>query len=116
MEMSRNHIEKLCSFYVSDWHLVTMLLPYINKQINEKANIITILESDIEEKAFQNDDIEQLYKAFAVLTEEQKWLVEQVYYHNRKQSEIAAELGIDATSIRDRLRVIYKKIKNFFNK
>ena len=73
-------------------------------------------ESDIEEKAFQNDDIEQLYKAFAVLTEEQKWLVEQVYYHNRKQSEIAAELGIDATSIRDRLRVIYKKIKNFFNK
>ena len=49
MEILKNNIERLCSFYVSDWHLVTMLLPYINKQINEKANIITILESNIEE-------------------------------------------------------------------
>lgn len=49
MEILKNNIEKLCSFYVSDWHLVTMLLPYINKQINEKANIITLLENDIEE-------------------------------------------------------------------
>ena len=49
MEILKNNIEKFCSFYVSDWHLVTMLLPYINKQINEKANIITVLENDIEE-------------------------------------------------------------------
>lgn len=49
MENLKNNIEKICSFYVSDWHLVTMLLPYINRQINEKANIITILENDIEE-------------------------------------------------------------------
>ena len=49
MEILKNNIEKLCSFYVSDWHLVTMLLPYINKQINEKANVITLLENDIDE-------------------------------------------------------------------
>lgn len=49
MDILKNNIEKLCSFYVSDWHLVTMLLPYINKQINEKANIITVLENNIEE-------------------------------------------------------------------
>ena len=49
MELVKQTVEKICSFYVSDWHLVTMLLPYINKQINEKANIITILENDIEE-------------------------------------------------------------------
>lgn len=49
MEILKNNIEKLCSFYVSDWHLVTMLLPYVNKQINEKANILTMLENDIEE-------------------------------------------------------------------
>ena len=71
-------------------------------------------ESDIEEKAFQNDDIEQLYKAFAVLTEEQKWLIQQVFYYDRKQSEIAAELGIDPTAIRNRLRKIYDKIKKEF--
>lgn len=49
MELVEKTIEKICSFYVSDWHLVTMLLPYINKEINEKANIITILEKDIEQ-------------------------------------------------------------------
>ena len=49
MEILKNNIEKLCSFYVSDWHLVTMLLPYINKQIDEKANVVTLLENDIEE-------------------------------------------------------------------
>lgn len=49
MEVQKNNLTKLCSFYVSDWHLVTMLLPYINKKINEQAKIATILEKDIKE-------------------------------------------------------------------
>ena len=48
MENLKNCTEKICSFYVSDWHLVTMLLPYINKELNEKANITTILEKNIQ--------------------------------------------------------------------
>ena len=42
MDLLKNNIERLCSFYVTldRVFLVTMLLPYINKQINEKANII----------------------------------------------------------------------------
>jgi len=49
MEKSKNYPEKLCSFYISEWHFATMLLPYINKKINEKANIITELENDVTE-------------------------------------------------------------------
>ena len=48
MEKLKKDTEKLCSFYVSDWHLVTMILPYINQKLNEKANVITLLENDIE--------------------------------------------------------------------
>lgn len=48
MEKLKNSPEKICGFYVSDWHLVTMILPYINKELNEKANIVTFLEKDIE--------------------------------------------------------------------
>lgn len=48
MENLKKCTEKICSFYVSDWHLVTMLLPYINKELNEKANIITVLEKNIQ--------------------------------------------------------------------
>lgn len=48
MDFVNEKVEKICSFYVSDWHLVTMLLPYINKKIEEKSKITTILEKDIE--------------------------------------------------------------------
>ncbi len=49
MKNENKNIEKLCSFYVSDWHLATMLLPYINRQVDENAKVITILEHDIQE-------------------------------------------------------------------
>lgn len=42
---------KFCSFYVSDVHLVTMLLPYINEKIKEKNEFITVFEKDISESA-----------------------------------------------------------------
>lgn len=42
---------KFCSFYVSDIHLVTMLLPYINEKIKEKKEFITMFETDISESA-----------------------------------------------------------------
>ena len=47
--MKNERIEKLCSFYVSNWHLATMLLPYVNKKIDENIKIITLLENDIHE-------------------------------------------------------------------
>ena len=49
MRREESKIEKLCSFYVSDWHLVTMLLPYIHQELEKEANIVTILENGFEE-------------------------------------------------------------------
>lgn len=49
MSVQQNNITKFCSFYVSDWHMVTMLLPYINKKMNEQTKIVTILEKGIEQ-------------------------------------------------------------------
>lgn len=43
------NVKTVCSFYVSDWHLVTMLLPNIDKKINEGVKITTILENNLEE-------------------------------------------------------------------
>lgn len=54
MENQKKNIFKLCSFYVSDWHIVTMLLPYINSQINENKKIIPIFERSI------NNNVETL--------------------------------------------------------
>lgn len=50
MEKVNRKTTKLCSFYVSDWHLVTMLLPYLNEEINKENKIVTLLETNIKEK------------------------------------------------------------------
>ncbi|MBP3708770.1 MAG: hypothetical protein J6J36_09290 [Clostridia bacterium] len=43
-------INKVCCLYASDWHLAVMLLPYINKKIQEKNKIYMKFENSIEEK------------------------------------------------------------------
>ena len=41
--------EKLCCFYVSEFHLEMILLPYINKKIKEKEEITIITEIKLRE-------------------------------------------------------------------
>lgn len=43
-------VSRICSFYASDWHMITMLLPHVNKMINEGTKITTILEQDLSNK------------------------------------------------------------------
>ena len=38
--------QKLCSFYVSNMHFATMILPFVNKQIKEKTSVVTFLENN----------------------------------------------------------------------
>lgn len=42
-----NNVKTVCSFYASEWHLVTMLLPNIDKKINKGNKITTILEMNL---------------------------------------------------------------------
>ncbi len=44
-----NSVKKVCGFYVSDIHLVTMILPYLKKQINKNIKIETVLEYNLKE-------------------------------------------------------------------
>ena len=39
--------QKICSFYISEFHLLTILLPYINEKIVEQKEIAVILQNDI---------------------------------------------------------------------
>ncbi len=42
-----NNKLKLCSFYVSDWHLTAMLLPFIEENVKKGEHIETILGKNI---------------------------------------------------------------------
>ena len=43
-----NNIKTVCSFYASEWHLLTMLLPNIDKKINKGIKITTVLEKNLQ--------------------------------------------------------------------
>lgn len=38
---------KICCFNVNEYHLVTILMPYIYEEINENRNVITFFEKDL---------------------------------------------------------------------
>ncbi len=48
------------------------------------------------------------------LTPEQRKLIRRIYICGESQKDIADELGLDKTSIRDRLKTIFKKIHKTF--
>ena len=39
-----SNVKKVCGFYVSNTHLVTMMLPYINKQMENDIKIISFFK------------------------------------------------------------------------
>lgn len=53
MKKKENQIKKVCSFYVNDWHLTTMMLPYMNRRVRENTTVITILQNGIEDKVLE---------------------------------------------------------------
>lgn len=70
-------------------------------------------EHCFEDDIYMNIELEKLQAALKLLTHEQRSLIYRVYFCGESQKDIAQEFGVDATSIRDRLKTIYKKIQNF---
>ena len=48
MITEEKRIEKTCSFYASDYHLEMIMVPYINKKMDEQAQIEIITEKSLE--------------------------------------------------------------------
>ncbi len=50
MKDKQNQIIKIAGFYVDDWHLTAMILPHIHRTLEDKEEILTILERGIQNK------------------------------------------------------------------
>ncbi len=87
MKKESKKVEKLCSFYVSNWHLVTMLLPYINEQIEKNTKIITILENNIEE------NIKKLLERLNLKNKEKILKINWKNFNSKKYEEISEYLS-----------------------
>lgn len=70
MNNNKNEIRKVCSFYVNEWHLTTMILPHINKTIEENTKVLTILQNGIK------NNIEELLSKMNLNMETQNKILE----------------------------------------
>lgn len=48
--ISKNYIKKTCGFYISEWHLVTMLLPHIANSVENGEKVETLLNKNIKKE------------------------------------------------------------------
>ena len=69
--------------------------------------------ADTEEQVLKREDMARLLRAMEALTPAQRELVRRVYFENESIAAVARSEGVHASSIRARLRWIYKKLKKF---
>ena len=49
MLVESQDIEKMCSFYVSDFHLEMILVPYLNNKLENKENVKIVTEKNLQD-------------------------------------------------------------------
>ena len=64
-------------------------------------------------EVLRREDAARLLRAMEALTPAQRELVLKVYFEGRSYASIAREEKVDESAIRDRIRRIHKKMKNF---
>lgn len=115
------NIKKVCSFCVSDLHLITMLLPYLNKKINDDEKVITILEKDLEEQT-------ELVLSRLTLKEEEKlnlrninWNRKIIYNLGKIEEELYkicnnnCKVNIIINGSKEYIEAVNKEINEIFN-
>ena len=108
METKNKRLERICGFYVSDWHLATMLLPYINKRLEENIKVITILEESIE------DNIKTLLKKLNLNNQEKIAKINWKNINLNEKKKIKEILNKEIKEKTDKIILINGK-KDFIN-
>lgn len=69
-------------------------------------------ENQTEEWVIQNLQFEQLYKALSLLSEDEQYLIRQLFFEERTERDLAEELKIYHNAVHKRKNLILKKLKN----
>ncbi len=110
MKNSEISLKKICGFYVNEWHLTTMTLPHINKQLKEKVKIITLLEEGIK------DNIEQLLSKMNLdeKTKEQILQINWTSYKEESYMKIEKRI-LNSIKKQDKIEIIIKGNNEYIN-
>lgn len=89
-----NNVKNICGFYVSGVHLITMILPYIRKQIEDKIKTETFFEYNLIENT--NTVLKNL-----IINEEDRKEILNINWENSKMQKYSS---------------VEKKLKNIIDK
>ena len=73
-------------------------------------------EESVENTVLHKLEVDKLHTALSLLTPEERALIQALFFDERKESELAVELGISQPAVYKRKMKILKKLKIFLEK
>lgn len=84
-------LEKICAFYVNDWHLTTMILPYMRTKIEEETKVITVLENGIQDNIKEILSKMNLRKELEEKILEINWTSSKIMKYSKMKEELVKQ-------------------------
>lgn len=69
-----------------------------------------------EDLAIRNFQAQQLHKALSVLSEDERYLIDQLYFQEKTERELAAQLGVSQNAINKRRQRILERLRGLLKK
>ena len=86
------------------------------ERLMEEHNLLADEQADVENIVLSRIMQEQLREAIWSLEEEERHLIVQLFFIDRSEREMAAELGLSQKAVNKRRHKILKKLKKFLEK
>ena len=77
-----------------------------------EQDVQVVGENQTEESVIRNMQLEQLYTALSLLSEDEQYLIRQLFFEERTERDLAEELKIYHNAVHKRKNRILKKLKN----
>lgn len=88
----------------------------LDRLMDENARQFSDRQESVESVVFRKLETDRLHTALSMLTPEEQALIRALFFEERSESELAAELGISQPAIYKRKIKILKKLKIFLGK
>ena len=88
----------------------------LDRLVDENAQQFSDEQESVESVALHKLEVDRLHTALSLLTPEERALIQALFFDERKESELAVELGISQPAVYKRKMKILKKLKIFLEK
>lgn len=77
--------------------------------------LIVRVQPDIVDRLIHQEQLEQLWLALRTLPQDERSLIDELFFNEKSERRLAAELGIANMTLHDRKHRILKKLKNLLD-